>query len=320
MDFKYRFVRDGSTAQFFAKKGLVTSNGLQLTDGFLPYESIVDTTTRDNRVAVVLHNGVQLDGKMGKYVDEDGDLLILEVSKVPALRLERAIDRHSSRIVAENNQKALVAEGKGHMFRSVTCPHCHSTIELTDFAPSRYSYCRFCESVLDGDKVATVGDKYRHCDECHSFDRVKGYTVFYFYFLLVVYGWQYNRRHLCDNCVGRLFWKVLFTNLIFILGVPSALWMKMRSLQGRDHRLADLAKANRHATAGKMRVAEPIYRRLDQQFPGHPGLLYNQGRGYLMAGEFESAKEKITGSLDSCSNYLPTMQLIQALETAADDG
>ena len=316
LGFKFKFVHDGTAAGFFSTKASADANALTLGEEALQYQDVADTTTRDNRVVMVLHDGVAVGPTIAKYLTED--VLVVEiVSGAKALDVERFIDRQASHAEANAHQRQLTADGKGHLFRAVACPHCHATVDVSELDNTPYVYCRFCESVIQEGAVITPGDRYRVCDECHRFDRVRGYTEFYFYFLLVIYGWSYKRRHLCDNCVSRLFWKVLATNFIFLIGIPPAIWMKIRSMQGRDPNLGELATANKWATKGNMQQADPLFMRLHERYPEHPGLLYDQGHGYLRAGDVDAAMTYFDRSLRACSNYVPTAQTLQALKAVA---
>lgn len=319
LKFKFRFVKGGQQTGILSKKGLATQTELTLGGDHVRYSDIVDTTTRDKRLVIVLRPG----GDYGPVIskgESEGGIIVLETYKVKALELERFVDRLSAEKLLQQRKSDLAAEGKGHLYRESSCPHCQARIDLSELDKSTYTYCRFCETVFrEGADTVTKGDTYRVCDECDMFDRVRGYTEFYFYFLLVVYGFSYKRRHLCDNCASSLFWKVLLINMIFVLGVPSAIWLKIKSMSGRDPALGELAGANKLALKGKMGEAEPVFHRLYQQYPDHPGLLYNQAIGHLTGGEdIDSAMGYFDRSLTSCANYFPTIQFLARLQAVAE--
>jgi DNA-directed RNA polymerase subunit RPC12/RpoP len=160
---------------------------------------------------------VQLGQKTAKACQEGG-VLALEVQGVQARDLERTIDRRASALAAQRHKRELAAAGDENRYRVMTCPHCQATIDLSDFERTRYVYCRYCGSILDrGGGIVSSGDAYHVCSECQMFGRVRGYTVFYFYFLLVVYGFSYGRRYLCDTCAVRTAQRALLLNLIFLL-------------------------------------------------------------------------------------------------------
>lgn len=311
LHFKFRFVKNGQPANLFAKKGYANETELILNGDPVPLSSVVDTTTRDNRLAMVFAEGTPLGPAISG--GSEAGATVIETYKVKALDLERFIDRAASAAEVETTRKALEAEGNSQLFRTASCPHCQATINLSRMDSTQYVYCRFCETVFSERKV-TAGDQYKICEGCGFFDRVRGYTEFYFYFLLIIYGFSYKRRHLCDNCAGSLFWKVLLVNLIFILGVPSAVWLKIKSMTGRDPEFADLAKANHLAQKGQAALAEPLYANLQDKLPEHPGLLYNRALGKLSGQDTNGAMGDFRRSMRACSNYLPTIRLLENLK------
>lgn len=316
ISFKFRFIKKGQAAHLLSKKGLADDIGLELGGDRIRYEDVVDTTTRDSRLIVVLRPGAELGPVVAKNLAE-GNVAVIETYKLGARALERYIDRRASVRETQATKERLAREGKSHLFRTVSCPACQATVDLSELDRTAYVYCRFCESVFkDGAEMVTHGETYRVCDECSAFDRVQSYTELYFYFLLVVYGFSYKKRHLCDNCAGRIFWKVLAMNSIFVLGVPSAIWLKVKSLKGREARLAELANANRLARKGKVDEANMMFANLHERIPDHPGLLYDQALGALAAGRVDEASGYFERSLKACGNFLPTAHFINSLQQA----
>ncbi len=314
--FKFRYVMNAHAQGIFAKKGIVNEQEILLDKERLIYDDIVDSTTRDRRIVLTLSSSASLSKKVSEKVIETA-YLVLEIYNAKPLEIERFIDRISSKKEVEQKQRQLIAAGEGNLFRSAVCPHCEATIDLSDLNRSSYIYCRFCETVFRETQTAmTRGENYRVCEECQMFDRVKGYTEFYFYFLLVVYGYSYKRRHLCDNCAGNLFVKMILINFIFILGIIPSLCVKIKSMMGRDPELKRLAKANALALNGKYDRAAGIYEQLYQSYANHPGLLMNQGIGHLKGSDLSGASRCFEKSLAACSNYVPTMRLLQRMQAA----
>jgi len=151
------------------------------------------------------------------------------------------------------------------------------------------------------------------------YDRVRGYTVFHFYFLLVVYGWSMKRRFVCDTCATSIAQRALLTNLIFILGVPSAIYMWIKAGSGRDPYFQDLAKANKFARKGNYQEADVIYDQLFSLYPDHPGLLMNKGLGHLHGKDSSGGINLLTRALKVCSNYVPAFQIVQRIHQAASN-
>lgn len=316
LSFKFRFVKNGQPAHMFSKKGSADEEGLELGGERIRYDDIVDTTTRDNRVIMVFRPEAELGPVVSKNL-ADGGVAVLETYKIGHRALERYVDLRASVRETERRKRELGAQGKAHLFRTVACPDCRATVDLSELDRSGYVYCRFCEGVFrEAGELVTSGEQYRVCDDCSRFDRVQSYTELYFYFLLVLYGFSYKKRHLCDNCAGRIFWKVLALNSVFVLGVPSAIWMKLKSRRGREPRLAELAKANALAAKGRVDEAHLMFSTLYDRLPDHPGLLYDQGLGCLAAGRVDEAMGYFERSLGACANFLPTVQFLQSLQAA----
>lgn len=310
--FKFRFVNDGRAAGFFAQKGLATERLILLgKNHVIYYDSITDTLARDRRLVIAISTTPNLNQQAANYS------VVVEVYGVKASKLKRYIDVLASRKEVENRKQQLLQSGHYHYFRGANCPECQASIDLSDFDRASYIYCRFCESIFKEQQPAiTKGEKYRGCDECRMFDRVRGYTEFYFYLLIAVYGFSYKRRHVCDNCADAIFWKTLFLNLLFVVGIIPSIYIKIKSITGRDRSLKTLARANSLAKKGNYQKAAPIYSQLYQEYSEHPGLLMSEGLGHLIGNDGTGAVNCFTRSLKSCSNYYPAMRLLQQLQAA----
>lgn len=306
--FKFCFVLNGART-LLAKKGIADEENLTLGKHSLKYDDIIDTVTRDNRLILVLSTEAQLDKKLAKFLNDDV-CLVLEIFKVKTLKLERYIDRKCSLRQIEKNKQRLKKEGKANLFKTSVCPACNATIDLSELPNTQFTYCRFCESVFSKSGLSTDGSQYKICDECGLFGRVRGYTEAYFYFFIVVYGYSYKKRFLCDCCVNGVFWKTLLYNLIFILGVPSSIWMKIKSMSGRDDRDKDLALSIKLSKKGNYEQAGEIYRRLHQNYHGHPGIYFNEALCHLNGGNGDAGIDCLEKSLSGCCNYIPAIQLL----------
>lgn len=314
LNFKFRFVRKKSAVGLFSKKAIATDQALFLNGEPIGYTDIIDSTRRDQRIALSLSPEATLGENTRKALQAD-QMLVLEVTKIKTGDLEKHIDRASSAIQTEHHLQELIRTGKADRFRSVRCANCGATIDLSDFNLTSYVYCRYCESIIKSNgEVMSPGDSYRICDECGMFDRIRSYTIFNFYFLLVVYGFSYRRVHVCDNCAIRIAKRTLLRNLIFILGVPSAIYMWIKASTGRDPSLQTLAKANTLARKGKYSQADEIYVQFAGPYPEHPALLRNRSLGHLYGNNLNPAMSLLSRSLKSCNNYLPSLQLAHRLK------
>lgn len=309
-NFKFRFSRNGSPTGFRAKTGMVLPHGVELAGELIAYEHILQTDTRDEWLVLAISPKQSLAAAQNFL--EEGSVLVLQVSGSSAATIQRNIDRGTSAIHVEQRRQELAAAGKSNEFHAAVCPHCRATVDLSELDRSGFIFCYYCSSIFnEGGQLITNGDSYRICEECAMFDRVKSYTEFYFYFLLVVYGWSSQKRHVCDQCAHGMFLKTLAANAIFLIGVPNAISIKIRSMSGRDPNLKELARANALALKGKIDEAIPIYRQQHDNYQGHPGLLYNEAIGYLIAGREDDGVKMLEASMKLCSNYWPTLQLVQ---------
>jgi hypothetical protein len=313
-DFKFQWCVGGAPTGIFRVKASIVDDALVLGGSRIPWAAVVDTTTRDERLLLVIDPQAATLDEGGRRSLSEGCAWVIAPSGVKALDLERAIDRKASRAEIERTKKKLEAEGRLSEFRTITCPRCDSIVNLSAFSETRHVFCRFCDTLFVGRTRNVVTDhNHRICSECNLFDHVQSYTEFYFYFLLVVYGFSYKRRHLCAGCAGRLFWKVLLINTIFVLGIPPAVWMKVKSMSGKTPTMKLLAAANVKNRKGDVAGADALYAQVFKAMPDHPGVLLNQAQAHFISGDADGGARALRKSLDSCSNYHPSLGVVAAL-------
>lgn len=319
-EFKFRFYKGNIRQSMGSKPGYADSTGLNLDGSTLPYGQILNTAFQDNFYSMLLSSDAQSDPKLKKYADKD-NVIVIGVAGGQGENLVKFVSRTGSASDAQEHRKALEKEGKGHLFRMETCPECSGTVDLSELDKSPYLYCPHCATLFDSARNK-VEDPAEHnaCPECGMFSHLKTYTEFYFYFLLVFYGWRYNKMQLCANCAGGKFIKNLLLNLLFLLGIPAAIWMKLKTLIGRDPKYPALSKANKLALKGRHMEADAIYTQLLAQYPNHPGILHNRAVAYLIAGDGDSGSAYIDQVLNSCCNYGPTFDFIRELQALEEQG
>lgn len=312
-NFKFNYCAGGRPTGFLASKGAVTEAGLDLGGHVLPYDAIRDTTTRDQRLVLTVAPRetpvpLQVTQKL------EGQFLVLAISGSTANKVERLIDRFASKGEVERVRRQLQEQGEAHLFRCSECPQCQAQINLSGLPESKFIYCRFCDSLF-GPGLAGVRTTHelRTCDQCGYYDRVQGYGEFYFYFLLFVYGFRHSRQHFCDDCGAALANKLLLYNLIFVLGVPNALYCAVRARTGKSEQFRPLAQANKLAKKGKLDEADEVYERILRMVPGHPGVRYNQAMARAIHGQAEPAAALLNDCLSNCPNYQPAQRLAYKL-------
>ena len=316
--FRFQFVNSsGQPVGWRSRPGKLTPDSIQLKDVELSYNAIVDSTTRNQRLVLVLDPLEIKHDEISKHLISQ-QTLVLQITQAKPLQLERQIDRVSSSYLAERHRQDLIRQGQGEAFRTCVCPHCEATIDLSLLNKSPWIYCRFCESIFeDHGPVVSDGEHYRQCDECAWFDRVQSYTVFYFYFLVFFYGFSYKRRTLCDTCMDKVFWKALLINFIFILGIFPTLWMKLKGKAGRNPDFKELARGNSHGKQGNLQSAVDQYEQMYNRHPGHPGIAYNHALSLFKADDTQGGVSVLQDSLKNCSNYAPSVRLLNRLRDQA---
>ena len=138
--FDFRYVRGGQAS--FGKRHGAIGDALTLDDTDVPWEQLVETTTRGDRLILVLGPGVTPGKRLAKFLLQGGALVVLPL-KLDARQLEKAIDRRASARAAERHRQELIAKGQGHLVRTVPCPVCKATVDLSGLESTRYTYCRF---------------------------------------------------------------------------------------------------------------------------------------------------------------------------------
>jgi len=133
--------------------------------------------------------------------------------------------------------------------------------------------------------------------------------------LVVIYGWWSNSTWRCPACMRGEAWKMLFGNLIFVLGVPVAITQLIRSY-GSDQVLGKfkgLDTGNLKARRGNVNGALQHYEAIMDRVPYAAGIKYNLATALLASGDPEKAAQVYELALDDCSNYAPAYQQLRAL-------
>jgi len=176
-------------------------------------------------------------------------------------------------------------------------------------------YCHYCDSLItiENRQMAPPNEHdFRLCDECGLYSKPRKFTVFYFYFLLVVYGWRYRTTWRCPACMRNDAWLMLLGNLPFVLGVPVAIVQLIRSYGGSvsSPAFAGLDSANIKVTKGDISGAVKKYSEIVQRIPFCAGVKYNLATGLLRQKDLEHAKQTLLLALEDCSNYTPAFNAL----------
>ncbi|REJ71482.1 MAG: hypothetical protein DWQ34_12555 [Planctomycetota bacterium] len=306
LEFKFHWLNEkGQQTGLLRKKGRFDGTTLVLDDIEVPASVIVHVETRDNRMAL-------------SAMTQSGEPATLLLMPTNTRQLKAALDVSRSGVWAEMHREALEKKGLGRTFRSEECPECGATLILSGMPASPQLYCRFCHtlSTIADDLQPPPGEKQlRLCDECGMFSKPRRFTIFYFYFLLVVWGWWSRSTWRCPACMRGEAWKMLAANFVFVLGIPVALVQLFRSYGGTDLAgpFRGLDTGNIKARKGDVGGALQQYRAILERVPHCAGLKYNLGLALLQQGDKSRAADAFAAALDECVNYVPAYAVVRPL-------
>ena len=295
--FKFKLVNhNGNEGSILSKKGTFDSDHVTLDGEAIPIGVIVKANLRFKRLILTL-----------PAEDRQFSAIVLAFTGGSAKTLHSAINMLASERQDRMHLEHLEKNNSDAECRIETCPYCKSTIDLTDRDPSLQIYCLFCDSIvtIEG-KVPPDEAHYHHCDQWNLYDQPKGFTVFYFYFLFVVYGWHYRQVCMCNTCIRSEAWQMLFGNLLFVLGVPMAIVQLICAYVGGStfsQAFDGLDKANAMAKRSKVESAENIFGRILQRVGACAGVRFNYGLGLIAAKRHEEAVTQFELALRDCANY-----------------
>lgn len=301
--FKFKWLNDqGQETGFLRRRGEFRNGTLCLDKAELPAGAIVQVAFRDNRMGITFLNPEG--APQGFAISVSGG--------ISAKALKKRIDIARSTTWAQAHREALVKKGEGHLYREQICPECRATLILSRMPATPQLYCEFCDTLttVDDPQAAPAGERaLKLCDSCGMFSRPRKFTVFYFYFLLVVYGWRQQITWRCPACMRGDAWKMFFLNLPFVLGVPVAIAQLIRSYGGDIGAgpFAGLDSANLKARKGDFAEATAKYRAILSQIRHSAGVKYNIGLT-LLKDHPQLAAESLEGALRDCANYQPAFQ------------
>lgn len=313
MEFKFHWLDEkGNTTSVFRKQGSFDGETLLLEDTEFPAAGILGSEIRDQSMFISFAT-----------VDESnpvGMILIQLSSKGEAERLKKALDITRSRVWAEAHKDELTKSGQGHQFRSAVCPACNATLILSNMPETPQLYCHFCDTLSrtgPAEEPIPQEKELRICEECGMYTKPQKFTIFYFYFLLFVYGWWSKPTWRCPPCMRSDAWKMLFGNLFFIIGVPVAIVQLIRSYGGASvgGLYKGLDAGNIAARNRNLSKAVECYRTILEQVPTSAGVKYNLGIALLAQGNQEKATASFEKALEDCSNYVPAYQRLKYLYT-----
>jgi hypothetical protein len=325
---KFRFTFHswpGEGLQAWTKNGQFDGKTLTLGKLSLSADQIIGTGCKGEYVqflfldAEVEESAAEKKKAKKKPVDEFDQPLAAEVTPPPQpqLVLRQGLIA-SSRLTAEANKARWKEQGHPEVYRDQVCPACDSVNFLSNMPESPQLFCTYCDRLTTISPTAeppAVERELKICEHCGLFSRPQKFTLFYFYFLLVVYGFYWKERECCRNCLRAPAWRMLLTNLLFILGVPWALSQLLRSyLSGKGLKeYRELDRGNLLASKGRPAGALIEYQKILDRVGHSAGVKYNLGLSLIQQSEDRHAILALEASLLDCSNYSPAYEALRPL-------
>ncbi|MFP6701292.1 MAG: hypothetical protein VB861_06070 [Planctomycetaceae bacterium] len=303
ISFKFRWLDDSGnlTGFFSSKRGSFDGETLVLDDVELPVSNILSLEAYEESLALAFISGGMTDSRA------------FRIYKVSAKDLKQVVDVVRSATWAEMTREKMVEEGRGGAFRTTVCSHCSATVDVSDMPETSQVYCHFCDSLTtEGGGGMPNEHEFGLCEECGMFSKPKRFTIFYFYFLVVIWGYSSRVTHRCPACMRGEAWKMLLGNLPFLIGVPVAIVQLFRCYGGKitGSVVADLDAANLRARKGDMLGALAGYQKVLEQVPFAAGVKYNLALALLEQDEIQRAADSLELAFTDCVNYLPAYSLL----------
>ena len=308
LHFKFHYLnQEGQQTGIIRKKGSFDGETLQIDDAVIPAAGIIEIMPFENRLFFTV------------FAEEGatGFGIILPGAKL-ASKLKLAIDQVRSQGWAAAHRERLARAGESDRYRVEACPVCEASVVLSHMPRTPQVYCPFCQSLsyLQNDEVPQGKvSRFRTCGDCGYFSYPRKFTIFYFYFLVFLYGWRTRVVHRCANCMKGDAWKMLALNAPFVLGTPVALTQLARTYSSdlRNAPYNGLDSANKAAVSGHLTRALKKYRDILDRVGAAAGIKHNLGLALLASGDERRAQEFFRLALDDCANYVPSYEKLKTL-------
>jgi hypothetical protein len=329
--FGFNFVkRNGKKTGRLRLNGVLDSKGITFDGIRLNYQDFFKVMRQHNRLLFILYPAIAFPKALNDFILPDTNSFIVDVAEENVFLLKSHIDQHYSKLSAEAHREKLKAEGKENYFKTVSCPRCDSTIDLSLKKSSPYVFCQYCELVFSkhGKSVMNTDD-YKICPECEYFNRVQYFPDAEVYYYRSESAFHFGSKYHCDSCAQADFERQIWRNLPYLLALPQTFMKKMK-IDGNTHpTLKDVMQAVLYAQRLEIEQAEALFQSLSIYNEWHPAVYYNRGKAYMDYAQFleenagsdedrENAKmvrnkglNDLKKSLQGCSNFEPTLELLR---------
>ena len=308
--FKFKWLDDeGNTTSLLRKSASYDGRVLQLDDTLIPVDAIAGVQVRWDRIYLLLRT------ESGDWVKPG-----FAVSGRSLKEIQHALIAQCRETLIRRERQRLMEQGDLPSLREQECHYCRATILLSGLPETPQVYCEVCDSLFTTDAPAeqlSLEKQYRICDECGMYSHPRRFTIFYFYFLVVIYGIWNKTTVRCPACMRGESWKMLLGNMPGLIGLPFSVVQLYRSYSTRSIQgpMRGLDDANIRLKKDKIDQALDDYEKLMDAQPINAGIKYNIGTGLVQQQEFQHAQQAFEMSLDDCGNYWPALQgLLATLE------
>ncbi|MEN7550182.1 tetratricopeptide repeat protein [Rapidithrix thailandica] len=313
--FEFKFLdKKGQPFTYFGKLGRISRDGLILHQHRIFFQDIHKVEFHKNKVIVVLVPYPTISEYLSNQIIKGHNCIVLQVKSF-AFEVKAILDRRCAQLqIEERLQKMTKAEIKTQ-FKKVNCPHCDSIIDLTGLVESQFVHCQYCQVIFDKYTFEIPGNEtYKICPENGYYDRIQSFTDIKCYYLINEKAFS-SHTYFCSDSFAEVFFKESYLkNLSLLIGFVMVTIQKFRSLQRRNPYFKDLYQANILAQQGEVEAAGEIYDEIMSRTFSHPGIHYNYGLAYLQVEDQRRAHFHFQKSLQVCSNYEPTKNILRKLQ------
>ena len=338
-DFDFRFLNTkNKPTSYFDKQGSIEDEGVFFDGQMLAFEDIQEVVRYRNRLSFIIEADARTD--VDEFLLPHFNGFVIRVDEEEAFDIKSQIDRKYTEIQVEEQKEELKAQDELHNFRKTECPTCKSHLDLSYLIPTKYIFCRYCDSIFNKYGNYTDLNDYKICPVCKYYNRVQVTPKVEAYFLgKEEKDFSFKKVYQCDSCTERDLRVRFWRNLPFGIGAIGDFIAKNKIETDIDSSYAELTKANRLGYLGRVEEAKPLYESMFLYVKDQPGVLYDFGKAYLdsalllledaeFTGEahalpyIKEAVRWLSRCLKMCSNYEPAIKLFEdneELEYEVDD-
>jgi len=313
LGFRFRFVgKNGQLKGLVPLSGSVTRDGIFLNQERILFRDVYSTSMYGSKVIINLLPFATTTRDICKHIIPQHNSLVIKVDRLLASKIKSVIDQRCTGLAAQDRWGHLDQEQLNKEFKHIYCPRCDALTDLTDVPHSNLVFCKHCEAIFDQFGYILPGSEdYKICPECGYYGRVMDNLDFKFYHVGQDSGFSSRTYYCCDTCSHRIFKRNVWKNLAFGIGFFVSIYEKLRAKRNRNPFYKELTEANLLGQDGDMVNADILYSSITFKNAGHPGLHMNYGKAYLQNGQRDRAAFQFKKSLEACSNYYPTIEILK---------